>query len=127
MQAREENIKRSRDATRGTHQSIFQRDQEPGRRPPLGYDQMRVDIATGKEIERLRYMRDGSKQVMTPAGDSVIRIIPKGEAYPKGASLRTVLVPGEPNDVAMVQRIFRDARTFGLKRLAIGLHHLHSL
>ena len=122
MQAREENIKRSRDATRGLHQSIFLRDQDPGRRPPYGYDQMRVDTTTGNQIERIRFMRDGSKQVMTPDGSTVVRVIPKGEEYRKGASLRTVLVSGDPQDVATVRRIFRDARTLGLKRLANELN-----
>lgn len=122
MQAREENIKRSRDATRGLHQSIFLRDQDPGRRPPFGYDQMRVDIATGNFVERIRFLRDGSKQIMAPDGSTVIRAIPKGEEYRKGASLRTVLVPGVPEDVATVQRIFCDARTLGLKRLADNLN-----
>lgn len=122
MQAREENVKRSRDATRGLHQSIFDRNQDPGRRPPFGYDQMRVDISTGNEVERIRFRHDGSKQVMTPDGETVIRIIPKGEEYRKGASLRTVLVPGDPEDVATVQCIFRDARTLGLKRLADTLN-----
>ena len=122
MQAREENIKRSRDATRGLHQSIFLRDQDPGRRPPFGYDQMRVDIATDKPVERIRFMRDGSKQIMTPDGTSIKRTVPKGVGYPKDASLRTVLVPGDPQDVATVERIFRDARTLGLKRLANELN-----
>ena len=122
MQAREENIKRSRDATRGLHQSIFVRDQDPGRRPPTGYDQMRVDIVTGNQVERIRFLRDGSKQIMTPDGSAVIRTIPKGEEYRKGASLRTVLVPGDPEDVATVQRIFRDGRTLGLKRIADSLN-----
>lgn len=122
MQAREENIKRSRDVTRGLHQSIFQRDQDPGRHPPFGYDQMRVDILTGNQIERIRFLRDGSKQIMTPDGSDVVRVIPKGEEYRKGASLRTVLVPGDPEDVATVRRIFRDARALGLKRLADSLN-----
>ncbi len=122
MQAREENVKRSRDATRGLHQSIFDRDQDPGRRPPFGYDQMRVDVATGVPVERIRFMRDRSKQIMAPDGKTVIRTIPRGEEYRKGASLRTVLVPGDPLDVATVQRIFRDSRTLGLKRLANELN-----
>ena len=122
MQAREENVKRSRDATRGLHQSIFHRDQDPGRRPPFGYDQMRVDVATGKPVERIRFMRDGAKQVMAPDGTAAIRVIPKGEEYRKGASLRTVLTPGDPRDAETVRRIFRDARTLGLKRLADELN-----
>ncbi len=122
MQAREENIKRSRDAARGSHHSIFFRDQDPGRRPPFGFDQMRVDIATGKEVERIRFLRDGSKQIMNPEGSTVIRVIPKGEEYRKGASLRTVLVPGDPQDVAALQCIFRDAKLLGLKRLANKLN-----
>ncbi len=123
MQAREENIKRSRDATRGLYQSIFDRDQDPGRRPPFAFDQMRVEIATNKPVERIRFRRDGSKLIMTPDASTVVRTIPKGEEYRKGASLRTELVPGDPEDVATVQRIFRDARTLGLKRLADSLNH----
>ncbi len=122
MQAREENIKRSRDATRGTNQSIFLRDQDPGRRPPFGFDQMRVDVATGKEVERIRFQRDGSKQIMNPEGSTVIRVIPKGEEYRKGASLRTVLVPGDPQDVETLQYIFRNAALLGLRRLANDLN-----
>jgi len=120
-QAREENVKRSRDAARGMHQSIFLRDRDPGRRPPFALDQMRVEIATGKEIERVRYMRDGSKKIMTPDGSKVIRTIPKKAKYPKDSSLKTVLVPGDPDDVDVLQRIFRDTRTLGLQRLVDGL------
>jgi DNA invertase Pin-like site-specific DNA recombinase len=122
MQAREENIKRSRDAARGMHQSIFLRDQDPGRRPPFGYDHLRVDIATGNPIERIRYMRDGSKQIMTPDGSTVIRTIPRKETYPKGASLKTVLVPGDPEDVATLQRIFRETQVLGVQRLVNDLN-----
>ena len=123
MQAREENIKRSRDAARGMHQSIYLRDQDPGRRPPFALDQLRVDAATGNEIERIRFMRDGSRQIMTPDASKVIRTIPEKEAYPKGSSLKTVLVPGDPEDVATLQRIFREARTHGLQRLVEDLNH----
>ena len=122
MQAREENIKRSKDATRGLYQSIFLRDQDPGRRPPFGFDQMRVEIATGKEVERIRYLNNGTKQVMTPDASSVIRVIPINEEYHKGTSLRTVLVPGDQKDVEMLRHIFRQARTLGLKRTANDLN-----
>ena len=121
-QARSENVKRSKDAARGMHQSIFLRDQDPGRRPPYGYDSARVDIASGKEVERIRLLRDGSKQIMKPDASTVIRVIPRGEVYPKGASLRTVLVPGDPVDVAVVKRIFQESRFIGLKSLANNLN-----
>jgi hypothetical protein len=122
MQAREENIKRSRDAARGMHQSIYLRDQDPGRRPPFGLDQLRVDAATGKEIERIRFLRDGSRLIMVPDASTVIRTLPRKEKYSKGTSLKTVLVPGDPDDVAVLQRIFREAQTLGLQRLADDLN-----
>lgn len=123
-QARKENIKRSKNATRGLHQSIFDRDNDPGRRPPFGYDQMRVEITTGKPVERIRFLRDGTKLIMPPVPNPNVepRVIPKGEEYRKGTSLRTVLVPGDPEDVETVRRIFREARLYGLRRLADSLN-----
>jgi len=120
--AREENIKRSRNATRGMYQSIHERGQTHGCRPASGFDQMRTEISTGKQIERVRFMDDGTRQILSVDGSTLIRTVAKSEKLKKDTSLRTDWVAANPESVELIRRIIRSLRTMGPKSLARQLN-----
>lgn len=121
-QAFEENVKRSKDATRSSLKNVVERKRDPGRRAPYGYDQIRRDIKTGTAIDRIRYLPDGSRAIMTLDGAKEIRKLESKMGLPADPSLETVLVPGEPDKVEAVRLIFTMALTLGLTAIANELN-----
>ena len=119
--ARSHNVKHSRDITRTTIEGVQTRKSDPGRVPPYGFDRMRYD-ETGKPVERVRYLPDGTKVTMDPETGEVRLRLNRSEALPKIKSHRVKLVPGDPSVVETVRRIFRMAKTTGFVAIADALN-----
>jgi site-specific DNA recombinase len=121
--ARQSNIQHSRDITRTMISNVRDRKMDPGRVAPFGYDRVYLD-STGKEIEILRTMPDGTKQVLDPVTQQCRQIIPKGESRRKLASLFVKLVPSESSRVETLKLIFKLAPSMGYKEIANHLNNL---
>jgi DNA invertase Pin-like site-specific DNA recombinase len=72
--------------------------------PPLGYD-LAYESDRGEHLFTVRQMPDGSKQILDASG-SVTRTLLRGESLSISKRDRARLVPGDPDRVAVVQRIF---------------------
>lgn len=83
--------------------------------PPYGYDVLHHDRA-GKPVLHIRYLDDGRKELRTPEGTS-IRTTGRRERLPKG-ECKIRLIPGLPERVAVVRRIFTMALTKGTRTIA---------
>lgn len=115
--ARSHNVKHSRDITRTLIESVRTRKSDPGRMPPYGFDRMRYD-ESGQAVERVRYLPDGAKVTMDPETGEVRMRLNRSEALPKVKSHRVELVPGSPEAVETLKRIFSMARTMGFVSIA---------
>ncbi len=120
-QARQE----SKDLSKVTIRGLLSRSQGGwwmGGVPPHGYD-LRYEDDRGKVLFLLRHMPDGSKQVLTQSG-KLIRTLARGESLSISQRDRAKLVPGDPDRVATIRRIFelyvRDRR--GLKAVTDALN-----
>jgi ribosomal protein L34E len=82
---------------------------------------MRCD-ESGKPVERVRYFPDGSKATMDPETGEVRLRLARQEALPKVKSHRVKLVPGAPEAVETLRRIFRMARVLGFVQIADALN-----
>ena len=80
-----------------------------GGRPPFGYD-----VAYYSEqsdlVEIVRFLPDGQREIRDPDG-TVRRVIPKGARLPVSDTGQANLVPGNPDHIRVVQRMFRMYRT----------------
>ncbi len=119
--ARSHNVKHSRDITRTLIEGVRTRKSDPGRVPPFGFDRMRYD-ESGKAVERVRYLPDGNKVTMDPETGEVRMRLNRSEALPKVKSHRVELVPGAPEAVETVRRIFRMAKTMEFVPIADTLN-----
>ena len=119
--ARSHNVKHSRDITRTLIEGVQTRKSDPGRVPPYGFDRMRYD-ESGKAVERVRYLSDGFKVTMDPESGEVRLRLKRFEALPKIKSHRVELVPGAPEAVETVRRMFRMAKTMGFVPIADTLN-----
>ena len=119
--ARGHNVKHSRDITRTLIEGVQTRKSDPGRVPPYGFDRMRYD-ESGKAVERVRYLPDGFKVTMDPESGEVRLRLKRFEALPKIKSHRVELVPGAPEAVETVRRMFRMAKTMGFVPIADTLN-----
>jgi hypothetical protein len=72
--------------------------------PPHGYD-LRYETADGAFLFVVRYMPDGSKQVLDESG-SLTRTLARGESLSTSKRDRAKLAPSAPERVEVVQRIF---------------------
>ena len=75
-----------------------------GGAPPYGYD-LRYESSTGEFIFSVRYQRDGSK-LLLDAKSKAIRTLPRGETIAVSKRDRCRLLPGDPQRVEAVKRIF---------------------
>ncbi len=76
-----------------------------GGTPPYGYD-LRYENADGKFLFILRYMSDGSKQVLDDKG-ILVRPLARGESLSISKRDRAKLTPSEPERVKLIERIFK--------------------
>lgn len=76
-----------------------------GGTPPYGYD-LRYENAEGKFLFILRFMPDGSKQVLNELG-KVIRTLARGESLNISKRDRARLTPSDPERVKVIVRIFK--------------------
>ena len=76
-----------------------------GGTPPYGYD-LRYENADGKFLLILRYMPNGSKQVLSEQG-KVVRTLARGESLNISKRDHARLIPGEPGRVKVIERIFK--------------------
>jgi len=120
-QARQE----SKDLSKVTIRGLLSRSQGGwwmGGVPPHGYD-LRYEDDRGKVLFVLRHMPDGSKQVLNQNGKRV-RTLARGESLSISQRDRAKLVPGDPERVATIRRIFdlyvRERR--GLKAVTDALN-----
>ncbi len=73
-------------------------------RPPYAYDLLYYDRAD-QPLHVVRYLAGGDREIRTSDGNTVTRVIPRGDPLPSGND-RAQLVPGDPHRVEIVQRIF---------------------
>lgn len=76
-----------------------------GGAPPFGYD-LRYESAVGEALFRLRYIADGTKEVLDEAGKRV-RTLGRDDTMGVSKMDRCKLVPGDPDRVKVVRSIFR--------------------
>ncbi len=76
-----------------------------GGAPPFGYD-LAYESSVGELLFYLRYMRDGTKQMFNRNWKRV-RTLARRESIAVSRKDRCKLVPGEPDRVKVVQRIFK--------------------
>jgi len=110
-QARGFNVKLSFNITRSTIESVQTRKNDPGR-VIYAYDRMRYD-ADGNPVARIRYLPNKTKVEMDPVTGAVRNTFARNEDFRKPKSQRVALVPGSPEQVATLKRIFRLAKTMG--------------
>jgi len=103
-QARQYSVKLSRDTIRGTISHIMQKQCAPGGRPPYGYDKQHC-TASGQALRTFRWLPDGRKQEFGPDG-ALIRVLDPGESVKKAKSDIVRYVPGAPDRVEVVRRMF---------------------
>jgi len=72
--------------------------------PPYGYD-LAYYAASGEYLCSVRFMEDGSKQVLDGDGN-VTRVVPRGERPQFTKRDRSRLVLGHPDRVALIRQIF---------------------
>ena len=72
--------------------------------PPYGYD-LRYENANGQFLLILRYMPDGSKQILNEQG-KVVRTLARGESLNISKRDRAKLTPSDPERVEVIHRIF---------------------
>ena len=77
---------------------------DAGRPTPYGFDRMVVD-GTGKELYRIRCLGNGTYHKILPNGD--VQVYSDGVKPVKEETAKSTLVPGAPDRVAIVRRIFR--------------------
>lgn len=105
-QAREE----SKDLSRVTIRGLLSRVEKGlwmGGAPPYGYD-LRYESADGALLFVLRYLPDGSKEVLDGSGDR-IRVLAKGESIQVSKRDQARLVPSHEDRVAVIRQIFEAA------------------
>jgi len=73
--------------------------------PPYGYD-LHYENADGQFLMILRYMPDGSKQVLNEQG-KVVRILSRGESLNISRRDHARLTPSDPERVKVIDRIFK--------------------
>ena len=76
---------------------------DAGRPTPYGFDRMVVD-GSGRELYRIRNLGDGVRHKMFPNGD--VQVYDNGVKPVKEESAHSTLVPGAPDRIAVVRRIF---------------------
>lgn len=76
-----------------------------GGRPPFAFDLKYYD-SSDEPLHVVRYLATGEREIRTPDGATVTRMIPMGEPLPSAGNSRVQLVPGDPDRVAVLQRIF---------------------
>ncbi len=93
-----------------------------GGAPPFGYD-LRYENRAGEFLFVLRYMRDGSKQMLDERGGP-IRTLERGESVSVSKRDRCRLVPSETQRTETVERIFKmySDEGLGLKAIASRLN-----
>ncbi len=93
-----------------------------GGAPPYGYD-LRYESSSGEFIFIARYDRDGSKLLLDEDG-MLIRNLPKGETIAVSKRDRCRLVPGDPDRVSIVDRIYEcyASKRLGLKAISSTLN-----
>jgi hypothetical protein len=76
-----------------------------GGAPPYGFD-LAYESRNGEFLFYLRYMRDGTRQ-MLDSGSKTVRILGRGEIAPASRLDRCKLAPSEPDRVKTIQRVFQ--------------------
>lgn len=120
-QARQYSVKLSRDCIRGMVSAVRVKRSAPGGRAPYGYDKQFLTPA-GQVLRTIRYLPDGRKQEFDPCGRHV-RFIPGAEGVGKVKSDVVRYVPGDPEHVKIVRRIFdMCGRGYGFRSIGIALN-----
>ena len=103
-QAKQFSVKLSRDVIRGQVSGLLTNRSVQGGRSPYGYDLQYVS-RDGHVLRTIRRLADGTKHEFDPQGNFV-RALPPGERVGKAKSDTVRLVPGNPDHVHVVKRIF---------------------
>jgi len=121
-QARQYSVKLSRDSIRGQHSTVTIRKSAMGGPAPYGYDR-RYLTPDGKTIRTIRTLPDGRRQEFGSDGKHV-RIIESHERLGhKMKSDIVQLVPGDPQQVEAIGRIFElCANGYGFRNIVIDLN-----
>ena len=122
-QARQYSVKLSRDCIRGAVSSVRVKHSAPGGRAPYGYDKQHL-TPDGQVLRTLRYLADGRKEELDPAGRHV-RFIPGPESVGKVKSDIIRLVRGLAEQVKAVRMIYeRCCQGYGFRSILIELNGL---
>lgn len=121
-QARQYSVKLSRDSIRGQHSTVTVRKSAMGGPAPYGYDRQYV-TPDGAVLRTIRTLADGHREEFGPDGKRV-RIIEKHERIGRKMKSDIVrLVPGDPEQIEAVRRIFQMcADGFGFRNIVIDLN-----
>jgi DNA invertase Pin-like site-specific DNA recombinase len=120
-QAHQYCVKLSRDCIRGAVSSIKVKQSAPGGRAPYGYDRQ-YRAPDGQVLRTIRHLPDGRKQEFD-AQSRHVRFIPGPEGIGKVRSDIVRYMPGDPEHVKTVQRIFDlCARGYGFRYITIALN-----
>ena len=94
-----------------------------GGRPPFGYDLCYFD-GDDRPYAIIRYMGNGDREVRDPASGEVTRVVRRGEDAPVTSTDRAQLIPGDPDRVRVIKRIFALYLTgeMGLAKIAAALN-----
>ena len=103
-QARQYSVKLSKDVIRG-HLSSVQGKSTQGGRAPYGYDTQYL-TKDGEVLKSVRRLPDGTKQEFDANG-KFVRSLASNEAPGKAKSDIVRYIPGDPQHVEVVKRIFR--------------------
>ena len=72
--------------------------------PPFGYDLLYFDAA-GTPFQQVRFTASGEKQLLDMEG-KLVRTLPRGQRLQTAKTDHARLVPGDPERIAVVRRIF---------------------
>ncbi len=121
-QARQYSVKLSRDSIRGQHSCVTIRKSAMGGPAPYGYDRQYL-TPEGSVLRTIRTLPDGRREEFGPDGQRV-RIIGRHERIGRKVKSDIVrLVPGNPDQVQAVRRIFEMCATgYGFRSIVIELN-----
>jgi site-specific DNA recombinase len=105
-QARQESKDLSKVTLRGQLSSI-ESGSYLGGVPPYGYDFLYLD-SRGNPIQRVRFNEKGEKEIFSPDGKKLLRVVPQGERLTSSKQDRLRLVPSTDDRVAIIGRIFQE-------------------
>ncbi|MEM8783464.1 MAG: recombinase family protein [Planctomycetota bacterium] len=119
-QAGKESIDKSRDVLRGMRHAVL-KGMKYGR-IPYGYDALYVG-SDGTPRRRVRTLADGTREIRSPDGTQLLETWSRQRGYRRAADETPTIVPGDPQRVTVVRRVFAEyVSGLSARRIAYGLN-----